>query len=54
MGAAKETGEQVKMLEQAREILLQRKRELEQQLTELSFERFSDEPVKDPGDEAIA
>jgi len=46
--------ERTKGLEQARQILLQRKRELEQQLTELSFERFSDESVKDPGDEAMS
>ena len=54
MKTSKESLDQKKGLEETKEMLLARKRELEQQLTELSFERFSDETVKDPGDEALS
>lgn len=48
------SGERKKMLQHAREELLKRKIELEQQLTELSTEHFSDDQIKDPGDEAVS
>ncbi len=47
-------GNRSKLLEHARAELIKRKRELEVQLAELSAESFSDNQVKDPGDEAIS
>lgn len=41
-------------LESVKKTLLQRKIELEQELTQLSQEKFSDGQVQDPGDQALS
>ncbi len=41
-------------LEAVKKTLLKRKLELEQELTELSQEKFSDGQVQDPGDQALS
>ncbi|HJZ23339.1 MAG TPA: TraR/DksA C4-type zinc finger protein [Candidatus Babeliales bacterium] len=43
-----------KLLELAKQELLKRKQELELELEELSYEKFSDDQIKDPGDEAVS
>lgn len=43
-----------KELEKIRMELLARKKILEQELTELSSEKFADDQVQDPGDQAIS
>lgn len=40
-------------LEEAKTDLLQRKIELEEKLTQMSRERFSDDQVQDPGDQTL-
>jgi len=42
-----------KELEKIKESLLKRKRELEQKLTQMAQEQFSDGQVQDPGDQAL-
>lgn len=41
-------------LEEIKKLLLQRKLELEHELTQLSQEKFSDGQVQDPGDQALS
>ena len=41
-------------LEAIKKTLLQRKQDLEQELTRLSQEKFSDDQVQDPGDQALS
>ena len=41
-------------LEEVKKILLLRKSELEQELNRLSQEKFSDDQVQDPGDQALS
>jgi DnaK suppressor protein len=41
-------------LDAIRKLLVQRKLELEQELTQLSQEKFSDGQVQDPGDQALS
>lgn len=43
-----------KELEAVKEMLLMRKSELEEKLTEMSKEKFSDDQVQDPGDQALS
>lgn len=43
-----------KDLEQIKETLLLKKQELEEKLTELSREKFTDDQVQDPGDQALS
>lgn len=46
--------ERERQLQQVRQGLMLRKQELEKELTELSSEKFSDDQVQDPGDQAIS
>lgn len=41
-------------LEHVKKLLLERKAELEQELQRLSQEKFSDDQVQDPGDQALS
>lgn len=41
-------------LESVKKVLLQRKVELEQELNRLAQEKFSDDQVQDPGDQALS
>ncbi len=41
-------------LEKVKQALLQRKREFEDKLTQMSKEKFSDDTIQDPGDQALS
>lgn len=51
---AKKSGGRVRDLEKIKRVLLERKQEFEEELARLYKEKFSDDQVQDPGDQAVS